>query len=78
MPYLAGGFLVMFGLTGHVSMADSLMRIPLGLQEMVLAVGLIGRGFRPAAIPSESATRGERRGTPRERLSPACGEGGSG
>ena len=48
-PYLIAGFLVMFSLVGHMSTIDSLLRIPLGLQEMVLAVWLIFKGFTPPA-----------------------------
>lgn len=55
LPYLVAGFLVAFGLTGHMSTLDALLRIPLGLQEMVLAVWLIVKGFRPTAIASSSS-----------------------
>lgn len=47
LPYLAAGFLVMFGILEHFSTIDTLMRIPLGLQEMVMAVWLIVKGFDP-------------------------------
>jgi hypothetical protein len=46
LPYLAAGFLVTFGLFGHMSTLDAVLRIPLGLQEMVLAVWLIVKGFK--------------------------------
>jgi hypothetical protein len=55
LPYLAAGFLVMFGVREHFSTIDTLMRVPLGLQEMVMAVWLIVRGFNPSAVGSESA-----------------------
>ncbi|MFO7792411.1 MAG: DUF4386 domain-containing protein [Candidatus Saliniplasma sp.] len=51
MPFLAAGFLVMFGIIGHMSTVDSLLQLPLALQEMVLAVWLIVKGFNPEALP---------------------------
>jgi hypothetical protein len=54
-PYLAAGFLVLFGLTGHMSTLDTVLRLPLGVQEMVLAVWLIVKGFSPSAIEQEVA-----------------------
>ncbi len=45
LPYLAAGSLVMFGVFGHMSAADTLLRIPLAIQEMVLAVWLIVKGI---------------------------------
>lgn len=53
VPYLAAGFLVLFGATQHMSTLDSVLRIPLGIQEMVLAVWLIAKGFDPAAVASQ-------------------------
>jgi hypothetical protein len=44
-PYLAAAILVIFGIFEHFSTADALLRIPLGIQEMVLAVWLIVKGF---------------------------------
>ena len=55
VPYLAAGFFVMFGLVDHMSTVDAVLRIPLGIQEMVLAVWLIVKGFNPSAIAVESA-----------------------
>jgi hypothetical protein len=55
IPYLAAGFLVMFGFLDHFSTADALLRVPLGLQEMVLAVWLIVKGFNPSSSAPESA-----------------------
>jgi hypothetical protein len=46
IPYLVAGFLVIFGLIGHMSTVDTVLRLPLALQEMVLAVWLIAKGFR--------------------------------
>ncbi len=50
VPYLAAGFFVMFGLVDHMSTVDAVLRMPLGIQEMVLAVWLIVKGFNPSAI----------------------------
>lgn len=55
VPYLAAGILVMFGSIDQMSTADALMRIPLGLQEMVLAVWLIARGFNREALAAQPA-----------------------
>ena len=55
IPYLAAGFFVMFGLISHFSTIDTVLRLPLGLQEMVMAVWLIVKGFNPSAIASGSA-----------------------
>ena len=55
LPYLAAGFLVMFGVLEHFSTVDTLMRVPLGLQEMAMAAWLIAKGFNPSAIASGSA-----------------------
>jgi hypothetical protein len=52
--YLASGFLPLFG-HGTRSTIYNLMEAPLGLQEMVLAVWLIVKGFNPSAIASGSA-----------------------
>jgi hypothetical protein len=45
VPYLLAGFLVMFGVIEHFGSLDALLRMPLGVQEMVLAVWLIVKGF---------------------------------
>jgi hypothetical protein len=47
---LAAGLLVMFGFFGPVSPISDALQIPIGLQEMVLAVWLIVKGFNPSAI----------------------------
>ena len=47
--YLATGLLLMFGTITALSPADTIPRLPLALQEMVLAVWLIVRGFNPSA-----------------------------
>lgn len=46
---------VMFGLIGADSTTQSLMNIPIGLQEMVMAVWLIVKGFNTSAITSGCA-----------------------
>jgi hypothetical protein len=55
IPYFASGFLVIFGLTEHMSTIDTVLRLPLGLQEMALAVWLIIKGFNPSALDVQSA-----------------------
>ena len=51
---LAAGLLGMFGL-GSSSTITTFMALPIWVQEMVLAVWLIVKGFNPSAIPSGSA-----------------------
>lgn len=48
LPYLTAGFLVMFSTIEHMSVIDTVLRIPLAVQEMVLAVWLIVKGFNSA------------------------------
>jgi hypothetical protein len=47
---LTAGLLVMFGLFGPTSTISDVLQIPIGLQEMVLAVWLIVKGFNPSAM----------------------------
>lgn len=49
IPYLTAEFMLWFGLIDHMSTMDALLRLPLGIQEMVLAVWLIVKGFNPAS-----------------------------
>ena len=51
----AAGLLVMFGFFGPTSTISDVLQIPIFLQEMVLAVWLIVKGFNPPALASESA-----------------------
>jgi hypothetical protein len=54
IPYLLACFLVMFGLVDKMSSLDSILQLPLFLQEMVLALWLIVRGFNSPALFDES------------------------
>jgi hypothetical protein len=55
IPYLAGGILSMIGLFGPSSTITDVLDIPLGVQEMLLAVWLIAKGFNASAIASQPA-----------------------
>ncbi len=48
--HLATGFLIMFQLQTAFSTINMAMNLPIGLQEMVMAVWLIAKGFNPSAI----------------------------
>ena len=58
IPYLAAGLLLMFALIRPVSTTQWILMLPFGLQEMVLAVWLIVKGFNPSAIASKSTKTG--------------------
>jgi len=47
--------LVMFRVIGPMSTTQIVLAVPIGLQEMVLAVWLIVKGFNPSVIASGSA-----------------------
>ncbi len=51
---LAAGLLVMFGFFGPTSPISDFLQIPIGLQEMVLAIWLIVKGFNRPASASET------------------------
>jgi hypothetical protein len=40
--------LVLFGVTGYMSALQVVLNLPIGVNEMVLAVWLIVRGFNPS------------------------------
>ena len=48
--YAAAYLLAMYGVIGGNSSEQNLLALPLAVQEMVLAVWMIARGFRPAAV----------------------------
>ncbi len=49
---LTAGLLVMFGLSGPTSATSDVLQLPIFLQEIVLAVWLIAKGFNPTATVS--------------------------
>ena len=51
VPFLTAGFLIVFNVTKNVSTVDTLLRMPIAFQEMVLAVWLIVKDFNPVADP---------------------------
>jgi hypothetical protein len=53
--HLATGFLIMFHLMTAFSTINIAVNLPIGLQEMVMAVCVIVKGFNPSAIASLSA-----------------------
>ena len=70
--YAAAYLLAMYGAIGGNSSEQNLLQLPLGVQEMVLAVWMIARGFRPAAVsttPELADADGQRqaRACPRKR-----------
>ena len=49
---LSASILILFRLQSSSSTADSVMHFPIFLQEMVMAVWMIVKGFNPSAIAS--------------------------
>jgi hypothetical protein len=61
--YSAAYLLAMYGTIGSNSSEQNLLTVPLAVQEMVLAVWMIARGFRPAAAsttPELASANGQR------------------
>jgi hypothetical protein len=56
VPFLAASLLVLFGYLDPISSVRNLLYLPLALQEMVLAVWLIVKGFNPYAVADGSIT----------------------
>jgi len=55
--YVVADLLAMYAIIGANSSQQVLMFMPLAVQEMVLAVWMIARGFRPPAVPTTSEVR---------------------
>jgi hypothetical protein len=55
---LAGALVLIFGLTSETSLLATLIFIPIAVNEMVLAIWLIAKGFNSAAIASLTANTG--------------------
>ncbi len=55
VPYLAAEFLVVFDLLDPVSSTGALLFVPMAVQEMVLAVWLIVRGFNASGVAPKAA-----------------------
>ncbi len=53
-PYLAAGFLAFWGITTATSIIPVILIVPFAVNEMVLAVWLIVKGFSPAAFSEDS------------------------
>ena len=56
IPFVATAYLLaMYGAIETNSSAQNLLQVPLFVQEMVLAVWMIARGFRPAVTQPPNA-----------------------
>ena len=51
--YLASGVLAMVAIIEPLSTTENILRVPLGLQEMVMAVWLIVKGFESSAVAAK-------------------------
>jgi hypothetical protein len=58
VPYLVAAILALFGVIDSLSTAYGLLDAPLGVQEMVLALWLIVKGFNPSTFAVKSAKAG--------------------
>jgi hypothetical protein len=70
--YWTAGLLVTFAAIVPLEAAHLALQAPLGLQEMVMAVWLITRGFNRSALPSAPASTGDR-----DAICPPTGEPGA-
>jgi hypothetical protein len=52
---MATAFLDMFGLVGQMSVIQTVLALPIALQEMVMAVWLIVKGFNSSPVNFGSA-----------------------
>jgi hypothetical protein len=68
IPYLAAGLLAFFQAIGLDSTTYTLLVLPLGVQEMVMAVWLIARGFNPGASAAATGAGPYARGAERPAL----------
>ncbi len=50
VPFLTASFLHLFGVIGQMSTIENILVAPLGVQEMVMAVWMIAKGFNAPAI----------------------------
>jgi hypothetical protein len=55
IPYLAATFLAMYDVIEPMGGTEVAMRMPLAVQEMVMAIWLIAKGFNPSALASGSS-----------------------
>ncbi len=55
LPYSAAFFMAMFGVLDEMSSTATLMYLPLAVQEMVLAVWLIVKGFNSSVVAPKAA-----------------------
>ena len=58
---MLAALLVMFRLIANFSTTEVVLALPIAVQEMVLAVWLIAKGFAPAAIADKPAGETSRR-----------------